>query len=251
MVGIKNHYNFIIIKIKNEKSKISIFILQSIAKSKVWIKLESFYGEKFPLCVKQLLIATGYDKFMNLSKLDEEKIIKIEQHINQNRSLLESLNCCNMDIYKNQTEFAFLPGHKTIILEIPTQISRMKESQSGANKKPLKSTNKSENELKQELVKSLSNYYAKLSLPSPTVVISFRSINDFICDEQNEKKIYKCNFSCPFCSKVVPITYKNFWMTSNATKHLKSHASGEMIPNSTEYIIEVADENALDLSSVQ
>lgn len=90
--------------------------------SKVFVDLEKLNREKYPECVKQLLIECGYDKVLSLQELDAEKLQKIEKHINENRNFIEKLNGCNAETYKSQQEFHFIPGHEAIILGIPAQI---------------------------------------------------------------------------------------------------------------------------------
>lgn len=80
---------------------------------------------------------------------------------------------------------------------------------------------KSAEELKISLIQSLNSCMTKLGLPSD--IISENNIIDFNEQIENGKNVYKCGFSCLFCSKVVPMQHKIFWMTSNATRHIKYH----------------------------
>lgn len=82
---------------------------------------------------------------------------------------------------------------------------------------------KSEEQLMQNLICSLNKYPEKIGFRMPGVVISNRNILNQKQDVVNEKLEIRCDFSCPFCAKVIPVTYKAYWMTSNVTKHLKKH----------------------------
>lgn len=185
---------------------------------RVWSRLESFVKVKYPPCIKEILIFSAYTTEISLLELDEFKLESLESHIDENRQVLTNLNCCHSDVYKNQSKFQFLPGHRAAILGIRNQVIAMKESRSRGSKS--KQT-KSDDELKEMLVKSLDMYVTKKGLPEQT--ISENNIVGFEEKLVNGNKIYKCGFSCLFCSKVIPTLYKTYWMTSNATKHLKSH----------------------------
>lgn len=187
---------------------------------KVWSRLESFVKEKYPPCIKRVLIFSAYTTEISLLELDESKLELLESHINENRQVLSDLNCCFSDDYKNQSQFHFLPGHRATILGIKNQVIAMKESRSRGSKsksKPIKTGD----ELKEMLIKSLDMYATKKGLPANT--ISESNIVGFEEKLVDGNKIYRCGFSCLFCSKVIPTLYKTYWMTSNATKHLKVH----------------------------
>lgn len=160
--------------------------------------------------------------------IDEAALTKLEDHINGRRELLASVKCCYANEYQSQDEFRFLPGHKAMILGMRGQIDRMKES--GQTKqyklpktKSLAKPAKTDDELKSALIKILFEYPAKRGMPLPVNTISERNIVDFQTTVQKDEKVIKCMFSCPFCPKAISIQYKNYWMSSNATKHLKHH----------------------------
>lgn len=150
-------------------------------------------------------------------------------------------------------EFEFLPGHKSLILSIPNIIFKIKEenkefmvssyadydqatahnadtdvdapTQEQHRRWPSKKKNRTANEIKFQLIRNLVAFLAKIGSHYPDDTISEANIHDFGRDTDDEGKIiFRCYFSCPFCSKTIPITYKKFWMSSNATGHLKLHA---------------------------
>lgn len=89
----------------------------------VWTKLENFNGEKFPECVKSILLDAGYNTFNGLRQINEQEIRIIEAFIQKEH--VEKLNCCYHEFYKNLDVFIFLPGHKSIIMAIPSQIDKL------------------------------------------------------------------------------------------------------------------------------
>lgn len=192
------------------------------------------------------MITCGYDNLINLIEITEEKVAKIENFVNQNRYIIEDLTCCSSEIYKSQNEFQFLLGHKATIIAIPEQIAKMKENRE--NKKQKQKTNKkpkSEDELKRKLIHILSLYPERAGIKLPDSTISDKNIIDFKSESQNDVNVLKCNFSCPFCGKIIAVMHKVHWMTSNATKHLKLHIEEEKNKSNgasyKETYIEVAD----------
>lgn len=185
--------------------------------------MQSFTGEKYPKCIKTLLSDCAYSTQLSLLELDESKLEKLENHINANRQLLTQLKCCYSDEYKNQTQFHFLPGHRATILGIRSQINKMKENQIEKKRTRVSKPKqvRSPEELKEKLIKSLDAASVKMGFPAK--LISERNIVDFNGKLVNGEQIYKCGFSCVFCSRIVPITYKTYWQTTNATNHFRTH----------------------------
>lgn len=216
--------------------------------------MEKFTGEKYPTCLKKWLIHAGYNKLVALAELNDEKISKVEEHIQNHRTtLISGLKCCYSESYKNQATFSFLPGHKATLLGIVSQIAKMKPSAS--LKVPMKSKLKKKKvrsaaEMKSWLVDKLKAYPAKCGVTLPAGVISeknvikFEAVSEGIIenDEQSGVQSYKCLFSCPLCSKKIPVTYKNYWESSNATNHIKVHLEEikEQASNETLEEVEVA-----------
>lgn len=183
-----------------------------------------------------------------LSEIGENELMKIEGHINTHVELINNLKCCYSKIYKTQETFQFLPGHKAIILGIKNQIQKFKEHRSqnpnAAKKTSLKKNlakERSADELKSVLVKSLQAYLAKHALQ--TDILSARNIINFEEKMHGDRKTYRCEFSCLFCHKVIPVLYNTFWMNSNVTKHLRGHiAEGNYSASYEEVEIDTVDE---------
>lgn len=196
-----------------------------------WKKIEERgTSEKFPKCIKTLLIAAGYDTFASLSQLSDDKIKSIENFHQEKRSNIDSLNCCYSDYYKTLVPFAFLPGHKAILLNIPNQIKDIQEElEKNPQCNPQRINFEAKKSLADEhliniLVANLGKYIKK---KSKTVVqadlISEVLITDFKRGENTDNFVCKCNFSCPFCDKKILAVYKTYWQSSNISFHLKNH----------------------------
>lgn len=54
-------------------------------------------------------------------------------------------------------------------------------------------------------------------------IITKANISQFERGLAESNFLAKCRFTCPFCPKVLPVTYKAYWMSSNIMKHLKDH----------------------------
>lgn len=225
---IKSRFVFIsneILKVNN----ICVFSFQ--AKTKAWTDIERFAGSKYPICIKRILILSGYDNLVSLRAINEDSVLKLEEHINKNRNTLDELECCFSELYKKQDVFEFIPGHRMAILDIPRQIDQMQskkmERSLGRNRKK-----RSVAELQKMLIAQLNGYSSKAGYKLPEDVISELNIVNVQSDEQSDGSlIVKCDFTCPFCTKHIKVSFKNFWWASNATKHLKTHVVEHLARN--------------------
>lgn len=214
--------------------------------------MEKNSKEKFPECVKSLLLAAGFDTLLSLGEVCESKITTAEQFLTENKHHIHKLDCCYSAEYKNLNEFHFLPGHKSLILSIPNkvlQIKKRNEELAIENDRMYESLDntsadqvhgyrrmsgkqrgfRSAYETKIQLVRNLMVFLKKIGAPFPDDVITEEHILNFNrdIDESSQEPVYKCSFFCPFCSKSIPVTHKKFWMSSNATGHLKRHAQND------------------------
>lgn len=183
--------------------------------------MERFTDEKYSPCIKRWLIAAGYNKLLALGEIDENKLTIIEEHINKNRDLIESSTCCYNEDYKKQEKFSFLPGHRATILGIPQKIKNLQQARQSVPKQKKKAV--CEGELKKMLIQKLTEYTKKQNISLNCGVISERNLHSFTEDTKIDQKVYKCLFACPFCSKKISVLYKEYWLASNITKHLKVH----------------------------
>lgn len=200
---------------------------------------------QFPECVESLLIDAGYDTVLSLRNIDETKIKSMEDFLNTHRNFINKLKCCYSDCYKQQEVFAFLPGHKSVIMEIPDHLKVMEAAKLDRKRQGKRAKNTSEKTiskkidgvsdmvLKKQLISVLMTSLMKCAetkepgLRLPANTISESNIHDFKRDEDEKGFYCNCTFSCPFCSKKYSLRYRNYWMSSNATKHLKMHAQEE------------------------
>lgn len=197
-----------------------------------WDKLEKFNGEKFPQCVKMLLEKAAYDRLCSLKAIDAAKIVDIEAYLSEHRlSWINDLTCCQSEDYKKQASFQFLPGHKAIVLNIPEQIKQMNGVQKVAANKERTVTNKdrTDDELKDKLISNLMMFMEKNNFALAPGMISSKNIHDFERATDSCDFVCKCRFGCPFCARVFPVKFKQFWMSSNIVKHLKSHIEEEYV----------------------
>lgn len=93
----------------------------------IFSKLEIFNGEKYPEYIKEMLFGCGYDTIISLRRINENTVATIEEYVASNAYLLISIKK-NSEQYRKQTTFQILPGHKEIIMNIPSQISEMEQS---------------------------------------------------------------------------------------------------------------------------
>lgn len=88
----------------------------------IFSKLEPLIGENLPECVKKILIFCGYDTITSMKSISAQDVKDIEilvRNESSGRELIQSLNCCYSKDYREQDEFHFLPGHKSVILALP------------------------------------------------------------------------------------------------------------------------------------
>lgn len=182
--------------------------------------------------------SAAYDTLNSLKAITTEKIQEIEDYLTQNRSTwFDELDCCKSEDYKKQTEFSFLPGHKTIVLMIPEQIKQMSDAKQIATVAKKKKV-RDDKELINNLISNVVNYMEKNGLVTAAEIVSANNIREFKRGNEIEDFVCKCLFACPFCSKVFPLTYKKFWMSSNLTYHLKNHITSDYDMETEEYMEE-------------
>lgn len=193
---------------------------------KIWNDLEKFNKEKYPTCIKSILISSGYDSRTSLVEIDEKKICDIEKFVNKYRELTNNLTCCFKDQYQKPGDFSFLPGHVALMMAIPKRIKDM-ESSKKKSKVPKRIDKKkltlTDFQLKETLITSLLKYSGKVGYQLPDKSISELNIADFERGSEESGYVCKCQFKCPFCPKAFSLFYKSFWMSSNAATHLKIH----------------------------
>lgn len=191
---------------------------QLSSRSSAFSELEKYSGEKYPTCLKAILIASGFGTIASLRRIGKDDLRAIEECMKENRDLIEKFNCCNKEEYQNQQNFRFLPGHEAIILGIRDQIESMKQMKAAKakEKKPI-----SDGELKGQLLLNFQKYFLKNDVQLEDTILSDRNILNF--ERGRDGYSAKCNFSCPFCEKFMTVNFKEYWLSSNVTSHFKKH----------------------------
>lgn len=199
-------------------------------------------GEQIPKCIVSLLMKAGYNSSHSLKSLDENKIDSIEKFFDENKQILNEVGGRHNQTYKNLKKFKFLPGHRDMILSIPEllpdieaamQRAHSKTKAKTANKCLTKKHAESEIALKQQLFNGLKNAARKhkfemfANILSDSNFVDFEKINGQCQCGKECNAIYKYCFVCPVCPKRYILQYKRYWMSSNATKHIKYHISQE------------------------
>lgn len=150
--------------------------------------------------------------------MNESKIIEIEKFLNENKQFIQKLKCCHSEFYKQMNTFTFLPGHRSTILAIPEKLN--------SNKSHAHKCMHSNEELKQSLINKLMTCSGKAGFQFPEGIISEANIKNYERVDEGDL-VCRCKFTCPFCPKSYSLIFKKYWMSSNATKHLKLHIAGQ------------------------
>lgn len=201
---------------------------------KLWSKLESFSGHKYPKEIKYILNICGFDSELSLKEIKEQTIESIEEIVNNNLSqnnseLIEALKDSSYE--GKPLPFKFLLGHKLLILSIPQNINSIAKNK---NRKKFENTQKDSekiikpDELKNLLLVRLADYARKQKL-------IFEIKEEHIKKFSKIEKIVRCAVKCCYCDAERTCTFVTFWEISNITKHLKGHpeSRGERSVSST------------------
>lgn len=206
--------------------------------SKLKVAYKKKYKENFPICLEKLLKDAGYKSLASLKKLNETKLDGIETFLNDNKDFVNQLKCCFSDTYKSLKVFKFIPGHRDTIISLTEilpdieHISKERTQTARAESDDIclkKKTKISEVSLRQKLLKGLKSVARKQNFEVFNGILSDANISEFeeIKEQcqcgQNCNTHYQCRFVCPVCPKNYKLTYKKFWMSSIATKHIKKH----------------------------
>lgn len=67
------------------------------------------------VCLKYILIRFGYDNKASLMCVNDERLTKLEEFIQSDRSIVDELTCEHAEFYSSPTQFQFLPGHRAVL----------------------------------------------------------------------------------------------------------------------------------------
>lgn len=123
----------------------------------------------------------GYSCSSIIGQITQEDIDEVEKYAtNELSDLINSLDCCNAETYKRQTEFKFLPGHRKFILRLPIEVAKMKQqTQNGFSSRPIQKRKVVQPTIPNDLINENENEV--ISVTRPTIT------NDLI--DENEKEV--------------------------------------------------------------
>lgn len=97
---------------------------------KMWADIEHFNQIEVPMCLKVLLSKCGYDSMLSLKYISETRITEIEYYVRKFKNKIFSdgndTDGCLYE-YEKQDLFTILPGHRSILLDLPQSIRKMQE----------------------------------------------------------------------------------------------------------------------------
>lgn len=167
-----------------------------------------------PACMKKLLTITGYNSAWSFKSISEEKLAEAEDFIEK----YHRKEADEFDEYKTMKPFKFLPGHKSLIFGIKSEIDEFPK-----NKKP-KNNKKSdpvlsERDLQTALLIQMSAFTKGLGLK----IDWSNSIEESSYTATESASFCTCTVSCPVCSSTFVIRYDKHWKNSNLCKHVRKH----------------------------
>lgn len=94
----------------------------------IFARIEKVYGQ-IPKCLVVILRSCGFDNALAVEFIDEKAIEEIEAHMRESgKVIIQGLDCCSCDTYKEQTLFEFTPGHKRTILAIAQKTRELNQA---------------------------------------------------------------------------------------------------------------------------
>lgn len=146
-----------------------------------------------------------------MSDINEQNIKVIEDYVNKNQHILENTK------YQNIIPFEFRPGDRTLLLSLPNIIQTYRDFKK-SKKRPTKlfQNQKSEAELKTELLNKLMNY---MKNKKHDIQLISENITEFTKSGENAR----CRVKCLLCEMSIVCTYTSFWAVSNYETHFKNH----------------------------
>lgn len=108
-------------------------------------------------CVKFILTESGYENRLSLKRLNDPELIKLEEYVGQNHWITEKLRCDHAKVYQTSTKFAFLPGHRALLLDWCQNLGQ-NESKIDEIEEFIKNNSASSPILRELISNELSNY---------------------------------------------------------------------------------------------
>lgn len=197
--------------------------------------------------------------------LNAEPFSDIEDYIDQNlKVLIQNLQCCNAQTYKNQQQFRFLPAHRNLIKNLPSKIRMMKEKINNKSNRIRKTRhilieeedediaivthNQIVEQHQQELLNKMHEFGRSNSY-STVQQITMSDITEIVFSFADELT-GQCQIVCPYCKHKYLTRFDCIWMTSNLNKHFREHETPSAAYNELEYeqpeIIDTGENNEVD-----
>lgn len=223
-------------------------VRKQLEKADFLTSFNSYLCDSIPQIIVNILSAAGYDNAISIADITETDIDIIETYATENlQSVLEESKT-----YVKVKPFAFLPGHKKLLLGLPDKIHSFKNKKcrknlfSTSRKETLSEDRKEEENQPVEFIELLRNdeisalkdkLLKKLNghLQSISIVESFSEnhiigeIEAYISQSRSaikqHKLAYKCKVKCVLCEINKPCTHVTHWQISNLEKHLKEHSN--------------------------
>lgn len=199
----------------------------------------------------EILVASGYDNAICVAEISEQDINDIEIHVNNNLTPLVQKS----EVYKSLETFAFLPGHRKLLLSLPQKVKEFQNPKSKKNDENQNQKTYEEIELltENELEKLKNNLLTKVNSVAKAIGIKqvftkdnfIGTLDTYISQSQctNSKPSYKCTLKCVQCVKEVPCTWNGYWRVGNLDRHLKSHIEINTSDNSSDTAINSSNSN--------
>lgn len=182
-------------------------------------KVAGLMTSMVPASIKKLLTAAGYNSAWSFKTVTEEKLSEAEDFIEKHHRL----EADGFEEYKDIKPFKFLPGHKSLIFGIKTEIDEYQDM-----KKPKISKKSipvlSENDLQMSLLSQMSTFSKKLGLHADWS----NSIENSSYSASETASFCTCTVSCPICSAESIVRYDKHWKNSNLCKHVRKHVEPKM-----------------------
>lgn len=67
-------------------------------------------------CLVKIFNVCGYDNVHSLKCINDKHLNELEEYVNQNRQIIQSMDCEHSNVYGAQHKFQLLPGHRAYIL---------------------------------------------------------------------------------------------------------------------------------------
>lgn len=192
-----------------------------------WAKVEIVCQESLPSCLKKILSWSGYNTILSLQAISSESISRIEKHVNSHcLGMIQQLDCCYSEFYKEREVFEFLPGHQDLLLAVSKVITdqSIQDSHSGhdSNDNVKYSCDLIENIQKHCDLSTIMKELMQTALRNGKVHKNHAQYSDklrffatyifLLCGRSCYKVLYE-NLPLPSISTVCKYFYRNFYAT--------------------------------------